>query len=120
MIYALVGDHDPNAAVRTDIASAIENNVPAVIQHHVDQGTIVHILDVPLGTYRSCIYCPGIVRATPDRHSRFFKHTETIRNDCLGHAGYLGIENPRGHGCDFQAGQNDTFCHRQAYCHRGN
>lgn len=120
MIYALVGHHDPNAAVRTDIASAIENNLPAVIQQHVDQGTIVHILDVPLGTYLPCIYCHGIVRASRYLHSRFFKHPQGTIHDCLGHAGYLGIENPRKHGCDFQAGLNGTCCDRQAYCHRDN
>ena len=120
MIYAFVGHHDPDAAVRTDIVLAIQNNSPAVIQQHVNQGTIVHVLDVPLGTHHFCIYCPGIVRATPYRHSQFFKHTQTIRNDCLGHAGYLGIENPRGHGCNNQARLHGTCCHRQAYCHRGN
>ncbi len=121
MIYALIGHHDPDAAVRSEIALAIENNSPAVIQEHVNHGTIVHILDVPLGAYHFCIYCPGIVRASRYRHSQFFKHTQTIRNGCLGSADYLeGIENPRGHGCDNQARLDHTCCHRQTYCHRAN
>lgn len=120
MIYALVGHHDPGAPVRTEIALAIQNNSPAVIQEHVNQGTIIHILDVPLGTDLPCIYCHGTVRASRYLHSRFFKHPQGTINDCLGYADYLDIENPRGHGCNFQAHQDDTCCHRQAYCHRDN
>lgn len=97
MIYALVRQY-VDRDQRKEIAEAIKAEDRYKIQTYESEGVIVHVRDArdkPSQYY--CIYCKGIVEKYPRVDKWYFKHKEI--NGCLGTSNYLGIENPRRHGC---------------------
>ena len=142
MIYALVQrntSHDERLA----IAQAILDGDSEVIQRHVENGTIIHIMDVQ-GRRIFCIHCCNPVRVTRRRaphgrraqHPWHFEHIEDDHTTCRcvdrvrrpPTPFALGLQNPSAHGCYILLGCEDvndrdrTCCktinnRRNTYCH---
>ena len=121
MIYALLRQDTPHAE-RFAVAQAIRDNDSNVIQQHVVNGIIVHIMDVQDNRYRFCIHCCNPVEATCRRAPRgrqaqqtwHFEHTGAghtpgrcvghVRNPPIPFALDMGLRNPQSHGCYIRLG----------------
>jgi hypothetical protein len=138
MIYALLQSSLPDAD-RQEIAQAVLDQDPVVLEQHETNGHIIHIMDVgdPPRPAFFCIWCLDQVRATRRNAPCdsplpwFFEHRNNA--DCLGNersiegGSYL---NPANQGCYVQMGcEGDpawtrhncqciqggaTYCHRAA------
>jgi hypothetical protein len=129
MIYALT-TNETTPENRIEIATTIlgfQN-----VQPYVEQGIIVHIMDVEEGRTYYCIHCANPVRPSRNnppgqprpQHKWYFKHVSEHR--CLDTAFGLGdgLINPTNQGCYILLGlqgyqPQQCFCRRDniSYCH---
>lgn len=142
MIYALTDQNAPDIQ-RGAIASALRERDMAAVHGFVDQGVIVHVMDVGENEDVFCVYCRIPVFRSVDRppaglvaHAPWhFEHRRMGHHpgECVGHTRQpptphaLGIKNPRGHGCYVQLGCEhladrhrsacQTIANGATYCH---
>ncbi|GEM_PF-2398044 len=139
MIYALLDMNHPDVDCLA-IAQAVHDHDAATIQHWVNKGVIVHVMQAKsLSGPFYCLWCRDVVSTSNARPPRglyalapwHFEHKSDgtcigyVRSPLLQHA--IGIENPSCHGCyillgrETSPGRNRRDCQtiydHRTYCH---